>query len=113
MRPLVHPDLDSVDLLTVLHALSDTVRLEVVLILAESDGVRCGEFDVPVSMSTLSHHVKVLRQAGVVRVTPQGNVRRHELRLDELEARWPGVMSSIIAGAQADRAGATPASATA
>ncbi|WP_425428154.1 ArsR/SmtB family transcription factor [Streptosporangium amethystogenes] len=31
----------------------------------------CGQFDVPVSMSTLSHHLKVLREAGLLRVTPE------------------------------------------
>ena len=57
----------------------------------------CGGFDVPVSMSTLSHHLKVLREAGLVRVTPEGSHRRHELRTDEIESRYPGVLSSVIA----------------
>ncbi|NEW37884.1 helix-turn-helix transcriptional regulator [Nocardia cyriacigeorgica] len=58
-----------------------------------------GGFDVPVSMSTLSHHLKVLREAGLVRVSPEGSHRRHELRSDELEGRYPGVLSSIISAA--------------
>ncbi|MBB5918595.1 DNA-binding transcriptional ArsR family regulator [Nocardia transvalensis] len=96
MRALNHPTIDSVDLATVLNALADPIRLRVIGQLAEAGGVVCGGFDVPVSMSTLSHHLKVLREAGLVRVTPEGSHRRHELRADEIEGRYPGVLSSII-----------------
>jgi len=96
MRALHHPDVASVELATVLNALSDPVRLQVIGQLADANGVVCGGFDVPVSMSTLSHHLKVLREAGLVRVTPEGSLRRNELRLDEMESRYPGVLSNII-----------------
>ncbi len=82
-------------LATVLSALADPVRLRIVADLARSGGIVCGQFDVPVSMSTLSHHLKVLREAGVLRVTPQGSYRTHELRRDELEHRFPGVLDSV------------------
>jgi DNA-binding transcriptional ArsR family regulator len=95
MRALHHPDVDSVDLATVLGALADPVRLRIVGQLAEAGGVVCGGFDVPVSMSTLSHHLRVLREAGLLRVTPDGSFRRHELRLDEVERRFPGVLSAV------------------
>lgn len=97
MRALNHPTIESTDLPTVLNALADPIRLQVVEQLAEAGGVVCGGFDVPVSMSTLSHHLKVLREAGLVRVSPEGSHRRHELRSEELEGRYPGVLSSIIA----------------
>lgn len=96
MRPLHHPDVSTITLPMMLSALADEVRLTVVRRLAEAGGVVCGQFDVPVSMSTLSHHLKVLREAGLLRVTPEGSFRRHELRLPEMEARFPGVLSSII-----------------
>lgn len=95
MRALQHPDVESVDLATVLTALADPVRLRIVAELAKSGGVVCGQFDVPVSMSTLSHHLKVLREAGVLRVTPQGSYRTHELRREDMERRFPGVLDSI------------------
>jgi hypothetical protein len=66
-----------------------------VALAAVAGGVVCGGFDVPVSMSTLSHHLKVLRESGLLRVTPDGSFRRHELRLDEVEARFPGVLSAV------------------
>ena len=100
MRALNHPTIDSVDLATVLNALADPIRLRVVEQLADAGGVVCGGFDVPVSMSTLSHHLKVLREAGLVRVTPEGSHRRHELRADEIEGRYPGVLTNIIAASR-------------
>ncbi len=102
MRALNHPTIESTDLPTVLDALADPIRLRVVRQLAEAGGVICGGFDVPVSMSTLSHHLKVLREAGVVRVSPEGSRRRHELRGAELESRYPGVLSSIIAASRGE-----------
>ena len=87
--------MEDVHLATVLSALADPVRLRIVAELARSGGIVCGQFDVPVSMSTLSHHLKVLREAGVLRVTPQGSYRTHELRRDEMERRFPGVLDSI------------------
>lgn len=97
MRGLEHPPLDSVELATVLDALGDPIRLKVVRQLATSNGVVCGNFDVDVSMSTLSHHLRILRGAGLVRVIPQGRFRRHELRSAEAEARFPGLLASVLA----------------
>lgn len=84
------------DLATVLSALADPVRLKIVAELARSGGIACGQFDVPVGMSTLSHHLRVLREAGVLRVTPQGSYRTHELRREEMERRFPGVLDSVM-----------------
>ncbi|MFC6089735.1 ArsR/SmtB family transcription factor [Saccharothrix lopnurensis] len=95
MRALQHPDVANIPLSTVLSALADPVRLRIVAELARSGGIVCGQFDVPVGMSTLSHHLKVLREAGVLRVTPQGSYRTHELRHEEMERRFPGVLESI------------------
>jgi DNA-binding transcriptional ArsR family regulator len=97
MRGLEHPSLDAVDLATLLDALGDPVRLDIVRQLASSGGVVCGSFDVDVSMPTLSHHLKLLRHAGVVRVSPEGRFRRYGLRRDDVEERFPGVLDSIIA----------------
>jgi DNA-binding transcriptional ArsR family regulator len=99
VRALNHPTRDSITLPPVLAALSDPVRLDVVRQLAASGGVVCGQFDAlqHVSMSTLSHHLKVLREAGVIRVEQQGSFRQHELRSDDLEALFPGVLRGVVA----------------
>lgn len=98
MRALHHPDVASVELPTLLAALADPVRLSVVRQLHTSGGIACGQFDAlsSVSMSTLSHHLKILREAAILRVVPQGRFRLHQLRSEELNQRFPGLLSALI-----------------
>lgn len=90
---------EDISLPKVLHALSDPVRIEIVLKIAKAGQVACGAFDIPMPKSTLSHHFKVLREAGVVASRREGNELMNSLRLEDLEARFPGVIGAIIAAA--------------
>ena len=59
------PDLGGVELVTVLQALSDPVRLEIVRQLARCPGageLACGQLKLPVAKSTVSHHLRVLHE---------------------------------------------------
>ena len=100
-----HPRRDEIELAAVLHALSDPVRLLMVRGLAgDFEGRTCGSFDVPVTKSTCTHHFKVLREAGVIQQRQQGTKRVNTLREEDLEARFPGLLSTILeaAGDQAE-----------
>lgn len=94
---ILQPLPDDISLPKVLHALSDPVRLEIVLKIAKAGQVACGAFDIPMPKSTLSHHFKVLRESGVVTSRREGNELMNSLRIEELEARFPGLLKSIIA----------------
>ena len=72
-------------------------RLEIVLRLADGDEPSCGTFDLGLSKATLSHHFRVLRECGVVRTRPEGRKRLLSLRSDDLEARFPGLLTAILA----------------
>jgi DNA-binding transcriptional ArsR family regulator len=97
---LAHPGRDELELSSVLHALSDPVRLQIVAGLASDACERsCGSFEVPVTKSTCTHHFKVLREAGVIRQRQQGTARLNTLRVDDLEARFPGVLETILRAA--------------
>jgi DNA-binding transcriptional ArsR family regulator len=99
---IAHPSRAELELGAVLHALSDPVRLRMVAELARSDGDRaqtCGSFDVPVSKSTCTHHFKVLREAGVIHQRQEGTTRLNMLRRDDLEARFPGLLATILQAA--------------
>ena len=63
--PLNHPLVERIDLLAVLHALSDPTRMTIVQTLAASPERACGTFPVQVAPSTLTHHFRVLRESGV------------------------------------------------
>src|SRR2546429_6258782 len=98
-----HPQRAEIELGDVLHALSDDVRLRIVAALAAADGEpSCGSFDVPVTKSTCTHHFKVLREAGVIHQRQEGTARLNTLRRDDLEARFPGLLDTILQSAPAD-----------
>ena len=100
VETLTHPDRDEIELAAVLHALSDPVRLLMVRGLASAqEGRTCGSFDVPVTKSTCTHHFKVLREAGIIHQRQQGTARLNALREEDLEARFPGLLNTILAAA--------------
>jgi len=99
---IAHPLRAEIQLGDVLHALSDPVRLRIVAELAGSDvdaQLTCGSFDVPVSKSTCTHHFKVLREAGLIHQQPEGTARLNTLRRDDIEARFPGLLETILQAA--------------
>ena len=75
------------------------VRLVHQLDEAGSDGLTCGQLDLPVGKSTCSHHLKVLLHAGVTTEREEGTRKYVRLRRDELDARFPGVVGSVLASA--------------
>ena len=99
---IAHPRRAEIELGAVLHALSDPVRLKIVAALAAAEGEHsCGSFDVPVTKSTCTHHFKVLREAGVIHQRQEGTARLNTLRRDDLEARFPGLLQTILRAAPA------------
>jgi DNA-binding transcriptional ArsR family regulator len=98
-RTLQHPDVDDVELTSVLFALSDPARLELVRLLAAEGPqtvAQCQVADPDVPKSTFSHHLKTLREAGLIRNVPSGRQRTISLRRDELDTRFPGLLESVL-----------------
>ena len=95
------PDREDLDLPAVLHALSDPVRLEIVAALAGSGEQACGLLALPVSDSTRSHHLRVLRDAGVTATRVVGTRRLVSLRREDVDARFPGLLDSVLAATPA------------
>jgi DNA-binding transcriptional ArsR family regulator len=91
-----HPAREELELAAVLHALSDPVRLGIVAGLARGEERTCGSFDVGVSKSTCTHHFRVLREAGLIHQRQQGTTRLNSLRSDDLEARFPGLLGTVL-----------------
>ena len=97
---LEHPQTEQIELGNVLHALSDEVRLKIVVAIADGGECAMSRIDVPVSKSTCTHHFKVLRDAGVIRQRQVGTARLNTLRSDDLNARFPGLLDSILDSAR-------------
>lgn len=87
---------DDLDLANVLHALSDSVRLQIVAKLADGNEYTCGSFGLPVTKSTCSHHFRVLREAGVLATRTEGKNRFNRLERDRLERRFPGLIDAVL-----------------
>jgi len=97
---LEHPDVSGLSLTEVLAALGDPVRLSIVASLAACvDELPCSAIEIPVAKSTGTHHFRVLREAGVIRQRIVGTTRLTSLRREELDARFPGLLDAVLAGA--------------
>lgn len=103
MRVLPHPATENLQLTEVLRALSDPVRLDIVTRLAGGEEMPCMAMasDIDVHKSTLSHHYKTLREAGVTHTTVDGRQRFIRLRRADLDARFPGLLDSVLLAAAA------------
>jgi DNA-binding transcriptional ArsR family regulator len=94
---LHHPERSEIELPAVLHALSDPHRLEIVRRLAQDSEPRaCGSLDFGVTKSTMTHHYRTLREAGVIRQERRGTTKLTWLRRDDLDARFPGLLEAVL-----------------
>ncbi|TBU94606.1 ArsR/SmtB family transcription factor [Stutzerimonas kirkiae] len=96
MRPFKHPSAKDFTLERIFHALSDPVRLEIIRHLARVSEATCGELDGGRPKSSMSHHFRVLRDAGLVQTSHAGTTHINRLRREELDARFPGLMAAVL-----------------
>jgi DNA-binding transcriptional ArsR family regulator len=95
-QTIFHPRRADLDLVEILRALADPTRLEIVRILAASEEVACGAFGIEATKQNLSHHFRVLRDAGVIASRDEGRNRYSSLRRADLEARFPGLLDGVL-----------------
>lgn len=89
--------MDQVELTDIMYALSDPTRLEIVGRLANAGRkLTCGELDLNRPKSSMSHHFKILRAAGLVETLIEGTEHMNALRVAEIEQRFPGVLQSVL-----------------
>ncbi|MGP1717579.1 MAG: ArsR/SmtB family transcription factor [Methylophilus sp.] len=97
MRQIKHPSLEQVELTDIMYALSDPTRLEIVGRLAKAGRkMTCGEFDLNRPKSSMSHHFKILRAAGLVETLIEGTEHLNALREAEIEQKFPGVLHAVL-----------------
>lgn len=103
MRVLPHPAIEDIQLTEVLRALADPVRLEVVARLAAAGELTCTQAgaELQVHKSTASHHYRTLREAGLVLTVQDGRLKYLRLRREDLDARFPGLLDSVLAATRA------------
>jgi DNA-binding transcriptional ArsR family regulator len=98
------------DLATVMRALGHPVRLTILRTLARQQQ-RCCCTDVmaalPLAQSTVSQHIKVLLDAGLIERRPEGTRNCYSLRADRLEALGIAC-SGLFAGLGAELGSGAP-----
>lgn len=95
-KPLFHPVAASIELPQVLHALGDPVRLAITLQLKSGIQLSHSEFrPVGKHKATMTHHFRILREAGVTHTAVVGREHIVSLRIKDIEERFPGVLSAI------------------
>jgi DNA-binding transcriptional ArsR family regulator len=97
MRTIHHPAIEDVTLPQVLHALSDPVRLNVVRQLALAGEATCSALECGRPKSSMSHHFRVLRDAGLVRTRTEGPAHMNDLRRMEIDRLFPGLLAAVLA----------------
>ena len=101
-KELHHPDRAQIDLSAVLEALSEPMRRDIVLRLIEEGEAACMAFNDFAPKTNLSYHFTRLREAGITRARLDGPYRKISVRVDDLAARFPGLLDSIAAAARAE-----------
>ena len=102
-----HPAADQMKITDVMAALSDPIRVGLVRVLADGVERGWGELRAPVAKSTLSHHLKTLRAAGVTRTREEGTRCFVRLRRNDLDSRFPGLLEAVLEAAQVEDIGNT------
>jgi len=96
----VEPAAEDIQLPRVLAALADQHRLAAVRFVARHGESWCAqvieEAGLPMTKPTFSHHLRILREAGIVTKRIQGARGYMSLRKDDLDLRFPGLMDSIV-----------------
>jgi DNA-binding transcriptional ArsR family regulator len=98
-RMLPQPTVDSVELTTLLSALADPVRLELLRTLYRSaEPLECSTLadHVDVTAQTVSHHWRVLREAGLTSTRVEGRKRIIRIRCEDVESRFPGLLEAVL-----------------
>ena len=78
-------------------ALADPTRVQMLRLMQASEEVACAALEITFALtkSTISYHVRVLRHARLIRVRKAGKFYHYALECDEIERRFPGLLTLI------------------
>lgn len=93
-----HPETESLDLATIMRALGDPLRIEIVRLVDSEGEILCTELYERLGLpnSTGSYHLRQLREAGIIHAQAIGPKRRLSLRREDLESRFPALLDLVI-----------------
>src|SRR6516165_580703 len=96
----VEPAVADIQLPRVLAALADPHRLAAVQFVARHGESWCAqvieEAGLPMTKPTFSHHLRILREAGIVTKRIEGAKGYMSLRKTDLDRRFPGLLDPVV-----------------
>lgn len=91
-----YPEREDITIYGILAALSDPTRLTIVRQLAQHEEQCPFEFLDVASKQNLTHHFKVLREAGLVMSRYEGRNKFIWLRRDLIDDMFPGLLDGLL-----------------
>lgn len=91
-----YPEREDITIYGILAALSDPTRLSIVRKLAECDEQCPFDFLDIASKQNLTHHMKVLREAGLLMSRYEGRNKYIWLRRDIIDDMFPGLLDGVL-----------------
>ncbi|WP_330992732.1 winged helix-turn-helix domain-containing protein [Pluralibacter gergoviae] len=106
MKQRFHPEMSAVTIDMLMHALSEPVRLNILLILDKRGLTACADVyaALGIGKTNASHHFRILRENGLIRATMIGRDLHTQIRHQELEAKFPGLVGMVLGAWREDRA---------
>src|ERR1700722_5489182 len=102
MRERPEVPTDELDLAALMPALAAPSRLRMVAALSGGAELACAVLGeragVGMAKSTTTHHISVLRDAGLIRTRHEGQRKLVTLRRAEVDQRFPGLLAAVISG---------------
>jgi DNA-binding transcriptional ArsR family regulator len=96
-----YPEREDITIYGILAALSDPTRLEIVRNLSKKEELCPFEFLDITSKQNLTHHFKVLREAGLIKARYEGRNKFVWLRRDLLDDMFPGLLDGLLNAVEA------------
>ncbi|MCA1065665.1 metalloregulator ArsR/SmtB family transcription factor [Rossellomorea sp. AcN35-11] len=98
MKLPYHPPIESIPYTKVLHALSEPNRIRIIRCLHESGENNCTAYSIQLMLnkSTVSHHMKILREAGLIEGRIEGKEHIYSLRKEEIDQKFPNLLDSVF-----------------
>ncbi|WP_066514347.1 ArsR/SmtB family transcription factor [Curtobacterium ammoniigenes] len=96
---LPQPSVDELELPVIFDALADPLRLAILhRLLVDAAGAEqsCTWVGLNRPKSTQTHHFRVLREAGLLEQRLDGLERRTRVRVEDIEARFPGLLGLVL-----------------
>lgn len=95
MKTYEHPEMVSIPLEKVMQALSDSSRISILRALLAHHELACNELPVEIAKATLSHHMGVLRDAGLIETRVEGTKCLNAIREEAIQKHFPGLLELI------------------